>query len=112
MLDKPMMLAVIPILSSLGFAQARTQQEGADSAVTSKSTSCAYSYSSGPSASFTSYCLNGNDNIVQFFSPTGFEFINAGPFPRAMVSVISLPQLPSHTSTMPMRTAGTGDPQR
>lgn len=78
MLDKPMMLAAILILSSLGFAQARTQQEGEDLAAPSKSTSCTYSYSSGPSASFTSYCLTGNGNIVQFASPSGFEFINAG----------------------------------
>jgi hypothetical protein len=78
MLDKPMMLAAILILSSLGFAQARTQQEAADPAAPSKDTSCAYSYSSGSPGSFTSYCLTGNGNIVQFASPSDFEFIKFG----------------------------------
>jgi hypothetical protein len=78
MLNKPMLLAAILTLSSLGFAQARTQQAEADAAASSKDTSCAYSYSSGTSPTSTSYCLTGNGNIVQFASPSDFEFIKSG----------------------------------
>ena len=72
MLNKTMLLAAILILSSLGFAQARTQQPDSDAALSSKDTSCAYSYSSGTPATSTSYCLTGNGNIVQFASPSDF----------------------------------------
>ena len=41
-------------------------------------TACSFSYSSGPLTTFTRYCLSGNGNIVQFDSPSGFEFINNG----------------------------------
>jgi hypothetical protein len=41
-------------------------------------TTCSFSYSSGPLNTFTRYCLSANGNIVQFDSPSGFEFINNG----------------------------------
>lgn len=41
-------------------------------------TACSFSYSSGPLQTFTRYCLSGNGNIVQFDSPSGFEYINNG----------------------------------
>ncbi|HUM06976.1 MAG TPA: hypothetical protein VLT90_16030 [Terriglobales bacterium] len=76
MLKKLTLAIVIVTVSSLAFAQQRTQQEAATSAPTT--TTCSYSYSSGPSPTFTRYCLSANGNIVQFDSPSGFEFINAG----------------------------------
>jgi len=43
-------------------------------------TTCSFSYSSGPLTTFTRYCLSANGNIVQFDSPSGFEYIsNGGP---------------------------------
>jgi hypothetical protein len=41
-------------------------------------TSCSFSYFSGPLTTFTRYCLSVNGNIVQFDSPSGFEYINHG----------------------------------
>jgi hypothetical protein len=41
-----------------------------------QSSTCAFTYSSGPLATFTRYCLSANGNIVQFDSPSGFEYMN------------------------------------
>lgn len=71
-----MLCAALLALSSLGLAQAVTQQQGMK-AVASDSTTCAYTFSSGSGKTFTQYCLSANGNIVQFSSPAGFEFINA-----------------------------------
>ncbi|MBZ5686043.1 MAG: hypothetical protein LAP86_13505 [Acidobacteriia bacterium] len=57
-------------------ALAQQPQSAADPA----STTCSFSYSSGPLTTFTRYCLSANGNIVQFDSPSGFEYIsNGGP---------------------------------
>jgi hypothetical protein len=43
-------------------------------------TGCSVTFSSGPLATFTRYCLSADGNIVQFDSPSGFEYIgNGGP---------------------------------
>ena len=55
-------------------ACAQQPQSTADPA----STTCSYSYFSGPLTTFTRYCLSANGNIVQFDSPSGFEYINNG----------------------------------
>jgi len=65
----------------LGFsAVALAQQPAPDRAeqYLPATTACSYSYSSGPLTTFTRYCLSGNGNIVQFDSPSGFEYINHG----------------------------------
>ncbi|HXJ86770.1 MAG TPA: hypothetical protein VMS18_08145 [Candidatus Binatia bacterium] len=57
-------------------ALAQQPQDTADPS----STTCSFSYSSGPITTFTRYCLGANGNIVQFDSPSGFEYIsNGGP---------------------------------
>jgi len=55
--------------------QTRRQPAATDAPDT---TACSFSYSSGPLATFTRYCLSANGNIVQLDSPSGFEFINNG----------------------------------
>ena len=64
-------------LSTLALAQQRAQNK-AEQYAPAASTACSFSYSSGPLATFTRYCLSVNGNIVQFDSPSGFEFINNG----------------------------------
>jgi hypothetical protein len=59
-------------VSTLALAQ--EPQSTADPA----STTCSFSYFSGPSTTFTRYCLSANGNIVQFDSPSGFEYISHG----------------------------------
>jgi hypothetical protein len=63
-------------LSTLVLAQQPAQDKATQEAPAS--TACTTSYSSGPLATFTRYCLSFNGNIVQFDSPSGFEFINNG----------------------------------
>ena len=61
-------------VSTLALAQ--EPQSTADPA----STTCSFSHFSGPPTTFTRYCLSANGNIVQFDSPSGFEYIsNGGP---------------------------------
>lgn len=59
-------------VSTLALAQ--EPQSTADPA----STTCSFSYFSGPPTTFTRYCLSTNGNIVQFDSPSGFEYISHG----------------------------------
>ena len=59
-------------VSTLALAQ--EPQSTADPA----STTCSFSYLSGPPTTFTRYCLSANGNIVQFDSPSGFEYIRNG----------------------------------
>jgi len=67
-------LAALLVLSTAALAQQ------SESAADPASRACAFSYSSGPLATFTRYCLSTNGNIVQFDSPSGFEYIgNGGP---------------------------------
>jgi hypothetical protein len=80
MLKKTMLFAAVLTLSSLVFAQARTQREAAAAPAPGidASNTCAFAYSSGSGNTFTQYCLSTNGNIVQFSSPSGYEFIHAG----------------------------------
>jgi hypothetical protein len=56
-----------------------TQAFGQQAATHTRDTiACSYSYASGPLETFTRYCLSANGNIVQFDSPSGFEFIDNG----------------------------------
>jgi hypothetical protein len=65
---------VLLVVSTASLAQ--QPQGAADPA----STACSFSYSSGPTTTFSRYCLSANGNIVQFDSPSGFEYIsNGGP---------------------------------
>lgn len=67
-------------MSSLGLAQAARKQEAAkaDPRAIELSTGCEFTFTSGNGPTFTQYCLSGNGNIVQFSSPAGFEFLDAG----------------------------------
>lgn len=73
MLKKPILLFAVLAFSMLAFGQQVRQQP----AVTDppNTPTCSFAYSSGPLATFTRYCLSANGNIVQFDSPSGFEFI-------------------------------------
>jgi hypothetical protein len=56
-----------------------TQAFGLQAATHERDTiACSFSYSSGPLTTFTRYCLSENGNMVQFDSPSGFEFIDNG----------------------------------
>ena len=72
MLKKLALLVAMFTFSTLAFAQQNQQQEASDAPGTD---TCSFVYSSGPSATFTRYCLTVNGNIVQFDSPAGFEYI-------------------------------------
>jgi|SRR5208282_2426366 len=63
-------------LSASALAQPPAQDQAQQNAPAT--TTCSFSYSSGPITTFTRYCLSGNGNIVQLDSPSGFEFINNG----------------------------------
>ena len=77
---KKVLLLIVVVLSSLALAQQQqhAQQQGGKLGMPQGLDTCAYSYSSGPASTFTRYCLSGNGNIVQFDSPQGYEYINAG----------------------------------
>ena len=68
--------AALLALSVSAFAQQPAQETAVQFAPAT--TACSFSYFSGPLYTFTRYCLSGNGNIVQFDSPSGFEFINNG----------------------------------
>jgi hypothetical protein len=65
-------------LSAPVFAQQRTQDQNKPQQSAPATIACSSSYQSGPLYTFTRYCLSGNGNIVQFDSPSGFEYINNG----------------------------------
>lgn len=69
------LLVLLLTLSSLAFAQRPAQDSTQPLPATA---SCSFSYMSGPLTTFTRYCLSVNGNIVQFDSPSGFEYINNG----------------------------------
>lgn len=73
-MQKETLFIAVLALSTLAFAQ-RSQQEAAAEAP--DNTSCSFLYSSGSGLSFTRYCLSVNGNIVQFDSPSGYEFIDS-----------------------------------
>ena len=76
MLNKSTLLLAVLASSMLAFGQqARPQPAATDGPGTP---ACSFTYSSGPLATFTRYCLSVNGNIVQLDSPSGFEFINNG----------------------------------
>jgi hypothetical protein len=80
--------AAVLALSTLALAQQAAQDKSNSNQLNSnqpnsgqanpESTTCSSSYSSGPLNTFTRYCLSANGNIVQFDSPSGFEYINNG----------------------------------
>ena len=76
MLNKLTLLLTVPAFSMLAFGQRASQPQAATEAPAT--TACSFPYSSGPLATFTRYCLSANGNIVQFDSPSGFEYINNG----------------------------------
>lgn len=76
MFKKAVLLVVVSAISLLASAQQGAQQQSAKAAP--DTSACAFVYSSGSGDSFTRYCLSVNGNIVQFESPSGFEFINFG----------------------------------
>jgi hypothetical protein len=73
-LAKLVLLAALLTLSTLAFAQ-QPDQNTTDPSLPA-SAACAFSYFSGPLATFTRYCLSANGNVVQLDSPSGNEFIN------------------------------------
>jgi hypothetical protein len=74
MLNKlTLLLAVFTFsISTIALGQQQAATQAPDT------TTCSFSYMSGPPATFTRYCLSANGNMVQFDSPSGFEFINNG----------------------------------
>jgi hypothetical protein len=76
MLNKSTLLFAVLAFSMLAFGQQARQQPSATDAPDTPA--CSFTYSSGPLATFTRYCLSANGNIVQFDSPSGFEYINNG----------------------------------
>ena len=76
MQKKSTFLLAVLAFSALAFGQ-KSRQEPARTDAPDTS-SCSFSYSSGPLPTFTGYCLSANGNVVQFDSPSGFEFINNG----------------------------------
>jgi hypothetical protein len=82
-LTKLTFFAAILALSTLALAQPSVEDQNKDrnkpeQSAAPDTTACSFSYSSGPLNTFTGYCLSANGNIVQFDSPSGFEFINNG----------------------------------
>ena len=78
MLNRSTLLLAVLAFSMLAFGQQASQPQAGTG--TPASTACSLTYSSGPLATFTRYCLSGNGNIVQLDSPSGFEYIsNGGP---------------------------------
>lgn len=73
---KLIFFAALLASSTLALAQ-QTVQDRADQTAPA-TISCMTTYSSGPLETFTRYCLSPNGNIVQFDSPSGFEYINNG----------------------------------
>jgi len=67
--------AALLAVSTAALAQ---QPQGVQDTAEPPVTTCSFSYSSGPITTFTRYCLSANGNIVQFDSPSGFEYINNG----------------------------------
>lgn len=76
MLNKSIVFAVALTLSTLAFAQQRSQQEAAKEAP--DTTACSFTYSSGSGTNQTTYCLSVNGNIVQFSRPSSAEYIKQG----------------------------------
>jgi hypothetical protein len=80
MLRKLTLIFVFAIFtfSVLAFGQQSSPQQGGE--VSPDAVGCSATFSSGPPSTFTRYCLSDNGNIVQFDSPSGFEYIgNGGP---------------------------------
>ncbi|MBZ5654224.1 MAG: hypothetical protein LAO56_02980 [Acidobacteriia bacterium] len=75
-LSKATLLFAVLAFSMLAFGQPANQPQAGTEAPAI--TACSFQYSSGPLATFTRYCLSANGNIVQFDSPSGFEYINNG----------------------------------
>jgi hypothetical protein len=71
-----MFFVVVLTLSIATFGQQASRQP--TGTASPDTTACSFSYMSGPLYTFTRYCVSGNGNIVQFDSPSGFEFINNG----------------------------------
>src|SRR5215467_11645373 len=67
--------AALLAVSTAALAQ---QPQGVQDTAEPPVTTCSFSYFSGPITTFTRYCLSANGNIVQFDSPSGFEYINNG----------------------------------
>ena len=76
MLKRSTLLLAVLASSMLAFGQQARHQPAATDAPNAPA--CSFTYSSGPLSTFTRYCLSVNGNIVQFDSPSGFEFINNG----------------------------------
>jgi hypothetical protein len=76
MLNKSTLLLAVLAFSMLAFGQRASQPQSGTGAP--DTTACSFSYSSGPLPTFTRYCLSVNGNIVQFDSPSGFEYLNNG----------------------------------
>ncbi len=70
MFVKSAVLIAILSFSSLLWSQQEGSANNAPAA-----TACSFTYSSGPVATFTQYCLSTNGNIVEFASPLGEEYI-------------------------------------
>jgi hypothetical protein len=73
-MPKSILVLAVFAVASFAWGEQRTQQNGnaPDTAA------CSFIYSSGPSATFTRYCLSINGNVIQLDSPSGFEYIRAG----------------------------------
>ena len=69
--------AALFAFSTLALAQQPANQASAEQ-VRPPALTCSFSYMSGPLATFTRYCLGPNGNVVQFDSPSGFEYIDNG----------------------------------
>jgi hypothetical protein len=55
-----------------------SQQQVRNEGVTSDTTTCAYTFTSGTGISYLQYCVTVNGNIVEFQSPVGVEQIDQG----------------------------------
>jgi hypothetical protein len=75
-MTKLTVFAALVALSAPTLAQQQAQDQ-AEQPVPA-TTTCSFSYFSGPLSTFTRYCLSVNGNIVQFDSPSGFEYLNNG----------------------------------
>jgi hypothetical protein len=79
MSNRPLLIAVVLILSSFALAQrSANQQKGSGGDATDTQT-CAATFTSGSGHNATSYCVTVNGNIVQF-SRDGDEYLSVGGF--------------------------------
>jgi hypothetical protein len=77
-------LTFLFVLSLATFGQAQTAAEANKNRYVGivspdSTTTCTYTFTSGTGNAFIKYCVTKNGNIIQFASPSGFEYISKAP---------------------------------